>query len=511
MCCFYSDRAASLVVGGMRLLARANNEIPFACLSRALMQQDIEVKAAVMQFVNSMVMGVADVNAHALLRSDLNSVLIGETFDQAMDQVNSEMEVLKEIEREASEIGETSSSLWGSSPSGKAKASGPPPVIPPKPARGALQRLSVSLRGPSLTSGSGGTAASPPFPLQKSSSLKIGNESISESPQPTDKVAMLRRTSILRSKSIKTLHGPRAISEQKMESMLRNPTALAGISERDSIVEHDTDIEIQTKSNGRTEIVRVNPLMGSMAGSLVASKNIDKMESKLVDLFGGKKTKHRWYQVDATDFKWCAGNEKEGEFKGFVPVSTITDIRSYTTDQTLLATNPNSFEFETQERIFALGCDTAAEKDNWVTALQISRDASIMTKGSYKLQSKELTHKDLIKFAAMFKKQGAVYQSISIEDKRANIARNGLNLTDAKAVGEFARYETLAAGHSDMLLGIMQELLLIPQSSRGTWEAVYAGTKVRSNECVLFSAVSLSILHLHSLILFLICNLTCPL
>jgi hypothetical protein len=49
VCCYYSDSTASLVVGGMRLLARSQNEAPFACLSRALVQQDIEVKAAVMQ------------------------------------------------------------------------------------------------------------------------------------------------------------------------------------------------------------------------------------------------------------------------------------------------------------------------------------------------------------------------------------------------------------------------------------------------------------------------------
>lgn len=49
MCCYYSDTAASLVVAGMRMLARSQNEAPFACLSRALLQQDIEVKAAVMQ------------------------------------------------------------------------------------------------------------------------------------------------------------------------------------------------------------------------------------------------------------------------------------------------------------------------------------------------------------------------------------------------------------------------------------------------------------------------------
>lgn len=94
VCCYYSDTSASMVVGGMRLLARNQNEAPFACLSQALVQQDIEVKAAVMQFVNSMLMGVSDVNAHALLRSDLDNVLLGESYDKAVIQVDLETGLL---------------------------------------------------------------------------------------------------------------------------------------------------------------------------------------------------------------------------------------------------------------------------------------------------------------------------------------------------------------------------------------------------------------------------------
>lgn len=128
--------------------------------------------------------------------------------------------------------------------------------------------------------------------------------------------------------------------------------------------------------------------------------------------------------------------------------------------------------------MFALGCETADEKDSWVTALQVSRDSSIMVNGSYKHQSRELTGKDLVTYAARFKKQGTVFQSIAIEDRRDAVANSGVDLSDARCVGEYLRSEALAAGHSDMLLGIMQTLLLIPQGSRGTWEAMHTGAKV---------------------------------
>jgi len=128
--------------------------------------------------------------------------------------------------------------------------------------------------------------------------------------------------------------------------------------------------------------------------------------------------------------------------------------------------------------VFALGCETADEKDSWVTALQVSRDSSIMVNGSYKYQSRELTSKDLVHLSQQFKKQGKVFQSIAIEDRREALANSGVNLSDVKCVADYLRSEALAAGHSDMLLGIMQELLLIPQGSRGTWEAMYTGAKV---------------------------------
>lgn len=418
-----------------------------------------------------MVMGAAHTNAHALLRSDLNSILLGESFDQAVVQVDSEMELLAKIEREADEAEDEVADAFDSDKPLVNRSlkppSGSPSVTPSKPARGAFHRLSVSLMSINNSPQAAATSA-----LARSSSIS----SVQSADEP--RVSAARRVSILKTKAIKTLHGPRALSEQKVEAMLRNPSALSG-SDRTSTFEVDTAIEVETKISGKTERIVVNPVLGVMAGTLVASKNAEKMESKLVDLWGGKKTKRRWYEVDAESFKWCAGHDKETEYKGVVPISSITEIRNHSTDANLIGTNPHAFEFETPERVFALACESAEEKENWVTALQVSRDASIMAKGTYKSQNRELTSKDLVKFAAMFKKQGMVYQSIAVEDRRHALTNNNLDLNDGRAVAEYLRAEALAAGHSDMLLGIMQELLLIPQSARGTWEAVYAGTKVR--------------------------------
>jgi hypothetical protein len=456
-----------------------------------------------------MVLGVAhDSNAHALLRSDLNSVLFGETFTQAAEQVESELRLVAELEKEAEELGEDalaweqqnqqqqpSSSGSGGAGTGAGAAAGSrfslsrnnstnsavgSPVGSPAHSSSAggntptggsssgsakasrLARLSVNFpaalvkshsASATLFSGSTGGGAGSPVPSPMSSPLNPRGSIAGGGGGGGTGGSAMRRSSLLKSKSITSLYGPRALSEQKVESLLRGSSSgsssgggggvrgtiggAGGIGGMGSIeegeeeeagerrssvlqggavaaaeaafaLEHETDIQIETRVNGRRDVLTVNPLLGTMAGRLVASKNADKMESKLVDLFGGKKTKQRWYEVNAEYFCWSAGHDKEAEYKGSVPVSTITDIRTYTTDSNLSATNAHAFEFETPERVFALGCETAAEKENWVTALQTSRDSSIMLKGSYKSHARSLTAKDLTKFSAMFKKQGEV-------------------------------------------------------------------------------------------------------
>jgi len=97
VCCYYSEKAAGQVVDGMRHYARSQHEAPFASLSLALLQQDIEVKASVVTFVNSMVMGVADINTRMLLRNDLNCQLFGEHYDEAVRLVDAELQQIKEV------------------------------------------------------------------------------------------------------------------------------------------------------------------------------------------------------------------------------------------------------------------------------------------------------------------------------------------------------------------------------------------------------------------------------
>lgn len=341
VCCYYSEKSAVMVVHGMRLLARSQKEAPWACLAQALECQDIEVKAAVMVFVNSVIMGIEDINERTVVRSEFNSQLLYETYVKASKTTEHELEVLSKMQPE------------------EVAADGSNNTVSP-----------------------------------------------SKLPQLTMEVK-------LRRKSMITMYGPRAINEQKVDAMIRNNRAnLASISETGSIVEGAVQVPI---SNNKT--MTVHPLSGTMAGLLTAAKN-EQGAGAFRSAFGGKSTKRRWYEVNNEYFGWFAGHEKEnGDFKSKIDVNTITDVRPFTTDTHVIENSPFAFEIETSERSYALGCETQVDKDHWISALLAARDNAMMAKAAYKLQKKDLTIADALKYKDNFKKQGDVYYSIAIEDK----------------------------------------------------------------------------------------------
>lgn len=53
--CYFSEKSAGLVAAGLRQLARKDENVVFGVLNTALLQQDVELKAAVMQFINRLI------------------------------------------------------------------------------------------------------------------------------------------------------------------------------------------------------------------------------------------------------------------------------------------------------------------------------------------------------------------------------------------------------------------------------------------------------------------------
>ena len=394
VCAFYSEEMAMKVLHGMKVNARFYQESPFACLAAALVDQDIEVKAAVMQFVNALIMAIGETKLRLVFRSELKSQLFDERIESAVQQVDRELAFL-------------------------------------------------------IAESNGNNNAAKSF------------ENASNPNDPSSKQRKLTR------KSMVTIFGPRAYDERKVDAMIKNVQVMnATLSDTGSIIGNGIEI----KSNSFT--INVNPLDGTMAGLLHAAKNAEKIESRFLDMVGGKKTKRRWYELDSENFKWCSGHDKEQDYKGTVKVSTITDIRPYTTDVNVAAECQHCFEIETTDRTYALGCETATEKDNWLTALQRCRDNYLMSKGSYKLQFRELSTQDVMKFSEMFKKQTNNYQAIAVEDQKYQMELVGLDLTNIIDVSRYLQLESIAMGNGNNLMKIFYELLLIPAGAEGLWDGI---------------------------------------
>jgi hypothetical protein len=81
---FFLIGSSAMVMDGMKLLSKMRNEAPFQCLCQALVNEDIEVKAAVAQFVNSMIMGMESVQDRNYLRAELTTQLYIETYEDVL-------------------------------------------------------------------------------------------------------------------------------------------------------------------------------------------------------------------------------------------------------------------------------------------------------------------------------------------------------------------------------------------------------------------------------------------
>ena len=95
--CYYSDRSTKLVINGMKRLAKSRQESVYHILSKALVEQDIEVKAGVMQFINNIIMGLDDLRSRLHVRSEFSARLLQENFNTAMDQVNTDISFINEV------------------------------------------------------------------------------------------------------------------------------------------------------------------------------------------------------------------------------------------------------------------------------------------------------------------------------------------------------------------------------------------------------------------------------
>jgi hypothetical protein len=93
-----------------------------------------------------------------------------------------------------------------------------------------------------------------------------------------------------------TSHASTSASTRRFstQSTAASATSLgASAGSHTSLPGHRNHGEIVVQTSKGTSLT-ICPPLGTMCGNLVAAKNTDKAASSIVNIFGGKKTKHRW-------------------------------------------------------------------------------------------------------------------------------------------------------------------------------------------------------------------------
>ena len=261
--------------------------------------------------------------------------------------------------------------------------------------------------------------------------------------------------------------------------------------------ENDREIEIKppnfNDAEGEVNVrsAFANPKKGTMAGLLTAAKNVDAIENKLLsiasknsELFAPlEKTKVRWYELDHEFLKSCHGQEKDYDFKKYIPISSMMRIRPYTTDENILDLRMFAFEIEAQGRTYAFGCETEQQKTYWLTALQTSLGDYLKSKRnsidgrSFSSQNDGGTIVDVLAGALGF---GMTSDQLTVaagnlEDSKAYLSYSGIDMMDIRQISKYLVNESIAAGSSTKLLKVLQLLLLVQSDSEGMWDTVAAG------------------------------------
>ena len=397
VCCCHSDTAAQQVIDGMRRLAKKRCEGTFDCLSRALLEEDIEVRVAVLQFVNNMLMGLEEARYRLLVRSELASRMFSENYRHALAEIEEDMEFLRSMDSGNKRDVER------------------------------MERLvTLNGRGVGLGLGSGlGQLGN------NKAAEGLGNNRAAEGGSEAGASAVGKK-------------------EKGKKSIVVGSGIILGAGKN---------------------AVEVNPAEGVMTGQCLAAKNSD-IKGTIGQLFGAKKTKHRLYELDGESFTWYKGSVSENEFKGSFPVTSIVDIRFFTSDPGLIGECDHTFEIETPERTYALGCDSAEEKDLWLVALQVARDNAVLTKSTYKLRRMDIYPADMPAHFKMFKQQGKKFAALEAEDRQQTVLSTGVDLNKYSETSAFLHSELLAQGLDYKFTELLQELMLLPPNSRGHWSSL---------------------------------------
>ena len=105
--CDYSSAACADVVCYLREHGRHRKERPFAMLIEGITHHDVEVKAAILQFINSMLGGTYTLEDRMLIRNDLNALDFSKVVSTAVSTLDLELDDILQSKCTTSESSES--------------------------------------------------------------------------------------------------------------------------------------------------------------------------------------------------------------------------------------------------------------------------------------------------------------------------------------------------------------------------------------------------------------------
>jgi hypothetical protein len=394
----YSNEAAAAIVQHLRHLSRLRREPAFEFFAQALLDADVDVKAAVLQLINSLLAGLDHLTDRMALRNDLKALKFNKLCELAVEDLDDELECIKNTT--VTTISKRPSILMSSGSLG------------------------------SMSPGGVGTSASSPLAGRPAvgRNSSVGDLNMSDDIRFTRKLRM------------------RAKHPSEAHIKLFDDTSL--LEQQDELYAEDGITPITPSQGimmGTLEIPR------SKLKSMMGFGNATQPKSRFFILNGENLTSWLTDQDPSTAIPYST-----------IPGIEIMDVRPYSTNEELNSICDHTFEVITPKQVYPFGTTSDEMKDHWITSLNIVRDRMLLKKCSYTLHTADLDSQEFLKASAMFKKQITVYEVISHEDYQHTITKSGVDVTSAISLTNFIYSELCTVGLEGKLMEFLQEIVVVP-------------------------------------------------
>lgn len=187
--------------------------------------------------------------------------------------------------------------------------------------------------------------------------------------------------------------------------------------------------------------------------------------------FNTKKTKRRWCILEGDTFQYSMEKDTDTT-AGTIHLSTVTDIRNFTTDQSMSKLSNFCWEVETGDKVLVLGSETQIERDNWVSAFRVAKDKAVISSSEFRNKMIALNIEDAKEYLQQLKKNLSLFESIWVEDRKYTMTPDGLDTGNYSDMFRFVQLQAMAGNTEAKLHELLYQLVILPPGMDVMFEAI---------------------------------------